>query len=165
VERQTAPTSSSQASARQCTEGGRPTEASDGQGNLTGCELWRHAACRPQPGLGLEGVRLQPRPDAAEALMLPSLQQWRAARSPGPPSSELRHTTRWAAAAARTGSKDRAGRAGRCRNPSPWPQGSGWSEPMGWIRIPLLPATRRTPWSAAGCNKPAPRVRSKPSKS
>jgi hypothetical protein len=32
-------------------------------------------------------------------------------------------------------------------------------------RIETPPATRRTPWSAAGCNRPAPRVRSKPSKS
>lgn len=56
---------------------------------------------------------------------------------------------RWRCAAWRTGWKAAHLRMGGRRNPA------------GWCR----PETRRTSWSAAGCNKPAARVRRKPSKS
>ena len=122
-------------------------------------------ASQPEDFGPTEGEQLQPRSVATVGLALPSLQQWRAARSPGPSRGVLRYAAWRDADAKCNGPRTNARRVGRCPARTCSPQGVHASSGRCGPRTETLPATRRTLRSAAGCNRPALRVWSKPPKS
>jgi len=142
---------------------GRVTRAASSQGDLAAAHLVSQRTARLDRASARPGCTLQPRSVATRCS--PS----RHSSNGGPPGSPARWPRCFGTgAASRSQVPHRSSDRPRTREtPSSRDQHAARcarTSGRGGVRTEPLPATRRTPWSAAGCNRPALRVWSKPSK-